>query len=205
MKTALSRQVCWNEMLNAHEDGILNDFNVRRSNGLGGLQRFRHRRGLQPATPERHQLIRGQDRPDPCGLDVGVSYQGPTGGCLIELQGTVPEACKDERCYLMNLSELSPAGPSRRPDERGPEAAAGVLHGPVARPPPTEAGALRARRGCPFGAYGGWGDEAVPRVCPTQELRPGPSLNGQRQLSVPGTAAANRCRSMPWRPLARQQ
>ena len=42
-------------MLNAHEDGILNDFNVRRSNGLGGLQRFRHRRGLQPATPERHQ------------------------------------------------------------------------------------------------------------------------------------------------------
>ena len=51
----------------------------------------------------------------PAGQGAGPSefrVKAQLGDCLIELQGTVPEARRGERRYLLDLSELSPAGPS---------------------------------------------------------------------------------------------
>ena len=51
----------------------------------------------------------------PAGQGAGPSefrVKAQLGDRLIELQGTVPEARRGERRYLLDLSELSPAGPS---------------------------------------------------------------------------------------------
>ena len=53
----------------------------------------------------------------PAGQGAGPSefrVKAQLGDRLIELQGTVPEARRGERRYLLDLSELSPAGPSDR-------------------------------------------------------------------------------------------
>lgn len=53
----------------------------------------------------------------PEGQGAGPSefrVKAQLGDRLIELQGTVPEARRGERRYLLDLSELSPAGPSDR-------------------------------------------------------------------------------------------
>ena len=72
----------------------------------------------------------------PAGQGAGPSefrVKAQLGDRLIELQGTVPEARRGERRYLLDLSELSPAGPSDRYrlllalDGVGPGARADVL------------------------------------------------------------------------------
>ena len=98
----------------------------------------------------------------PAGQGAGPSefrVKAQLGDRLIELQGTVPEARRGERRYLLDLSELSPAGPSDRyrlllaSDGMKPGARADVLMSvdlkrwrEVVSDVPLEAGALELPR-----------------------------------------------------------
>lgn len=98
----------------------------------------------------------------PAGQGAGPSefrIKAQLGDRLIELQGTAPEARRGERRYLLDLSELSPAGPSDRyrlllaSDGMKPGARADVLMSvdlkrwrEVVSDVPLEAGALELPR-----------------------------------------------------------
>lgn len=98
----------------------------------------------------------------PAGQGAGPSefrIKAQLGDRLIELQGTAPEARRGERRYLLDLSELSPAGPSDRyrlllaSDRMKPGARADVLMSvdlkrwrEVVSDVPLEAGALELPR-----------------------------------------------------------
>lgn len=98
----------------------------------------------------------------PAGQGAGPSefrVKAQLGDRLIELQGTAPEARRGERRYLLDLSELSPAGPSDRyrlllaSDGMKPGARADVLMSvdlkrwrEVVSDVPLEAGALELPR-----------------------------------------------------------